>query len=145
MLSDEQYIEERIIDQLNYYNQRACKYKFLYFLFNILNITFSVSIPVLTILSTGTKELLIKVLIAVLGSLITLSTSILSLCKFHELWMTYRSASEKLKSFLYLYMTKTSPYNTDQSFSLFASDCENIMMQTNTLWLDHILNKSNKS
>ena len=66
--------------------------------------------------------------------LIVISTGILSIGKYHENWIRYRSCSEKLISHKFRYVTKAPPYNTDQADDLFVVNIELLLNEENVNW-----------
>jgi len=142
-MSEEEYLKERIDDQISWYGKKSTTNKKYYHWSNALIILFAALIPFIsnfdTILNIETKFI-----IAALGVLTAVFTGVSALYKFQEKWTTYRITSEALKREKHLYLTKTSPYNRESgSFNLLVSNVETLMNSEQTGWMQ-IINKKDK-
>lgn len=104
------YISNRVIKQINWYDEKSIHFQTQFKWMSIISIILSASIPILTTFNLQTN-LNIKIIIAILSSLVTIITSILSLCKSRELWIEYRTCCETLKSLLYKFFNNCDSFN----------------------------------
>ena len=131
-MTDEEYIEIRVKNQIDWYNSKSKKNKNWYYTLRIIEIIAAASIPFLTnFIGSGS---VIKLIIGILGIIITIIASIIGIFHFHEKWIEYRSTCESLKHTNYLFQTKTSPYNGEEPFSLFVEQIEHQVSKENSKW-----------
>ncbi|MDB4292245.1 DUF4231 domain-containing protein [Maribacter sp.] len=143
-MTAEQYIEERIDNQIRWYGKKSAINKKYHLWSNALIIIFAALIPFFAGL---TEETLVwpKYLIALLGVLTATLTGTSALYKFQEKWMTYRITGESLKREKLLFQTRTHPYNSDAAaFNQFVSTTESLMNNENAVWTQ-IINKKDPS
>ena len=65
----------------------------------------------------------------------------LSLFRFQELWIQYRSSSETLKHEKFLFLTRTEPYNVVQPLPLLVNRAEALISREHTSWSQYIRTK----
>lgn len=106
-----QYIEERVIKQMEWYRKKSsvCKAKYQHWM--TVSIILSGSIPVVSVFADG--GVIFKVIIAALGAAVTGIGAYLSLQNYKELWNIYRVNREMLLSTLYLYFNHVGVFNKD--------------------------------
>lgn len=133
------YITNRLIGQMIWYDKSAidkqCKYKRL----TILSIILTGIIPVLSLFTGFTYGFFVSVLIALTSSVSTAILSIINLCEYQKLWIEYRSTCEILKSILHRYLTKTGEFtgnNAKDNFELLVSLCERYMTKEFQTWTE---------
>lgn len=104
------YIEERLIKQIKWYDSSArlkqTKYKRLV----ISSIIATSIIPILSLFTTYTIGVAFATIIAILSSTSSVLLSIANLCEFQKLWIQYRSNCEILKSILHRYFTGANEF-----------------------------------
>ena len=61
-------------------------------------------------------------------------TAILGLYKFQENWLEFRTTCESLKHEKYLFLTKSEPYDQEESFRLLVDRVESLISKENTAW-----------
>lgn len=95
------YIKYRIIKQIDWFEVkgRYCKNKYQKFMFA--SIIISSVIPVLSIFADG--SVLMKTVIAILGSVVSVIGSYITLQNYKELWGEYVSKKSILQNMLYMY------------------------------------------
>lgn len=129
-MNEEEYIKNRLCDQINWYSQRSSFYKRWFYTTRTIEIILA---SVITILAT-TSSLKVSFLIPFFSLGIVIIASLLALYRFQELWTLYRTTSESLKHEKYLFKTKTPPYNKEGSFNLLVKNVERIISSENSLW-----------
>lgn len=128
----EEYLKNRVDNQIEWFNKKSGAYKRYYNILRMLELVIAGLIPFLT----GYVDLyiLIKPTIGLMGVLVGLIAGILSLFKFQENWIQYRSACESLQSEKYLFQTNAAPYDTDQAFHIFVQKVESMLTGENRAW-----------
>ena len=131
------YIEERLIKQIKWYDSSArlkqAKYKRLV----ISSIIATSIIPILSLFTTYTIGVAFAIIIAILSSTSSVLLSISNLCEFQKLWIQYRSNCEILKSILHRYFTGANEFlgkNDKEKFDLLVSSCEEYMTKEYETW-----------
>lgn len=129
-----EYIRERLDPQIEWYDKKSMKAQKYYKATQIIEIILASAIPLLTGYSKYSSWL--PVIIGIFGALIAIIESVTKLYKFHENWIQYRSTCELLKYQKYLYITKSSPYNTEEESveNIFIKNVENIISSENNQW-----------
>jgi len=139
-MTEEEYIKERVDDQIAWYGKKSATNKTYHLWSNALIIVFAALIPFFAGLYEETVTWT-KYIIALLGVLTATFTGISALYKFQEKWMTYRITGESLKREKILFQTRTEPYTSgSSSFNQFVSTAESIMNNENAVWTQ-IINK----
>lgn len=134
---EEQYLKERIDDQIKWYSEKADTNKNLNHITKSLIIVFSALIPFVAGLefNNGYKN----VILGIAGVLISILSGISGLLKFQEKWTEYRTTSETLKHEKILFQTKTGPYNNEtESFKLLVTRIENLVSMEHSAWSQYI-------
>ena len=80
----------------------------------------------------------VKGVLPLLSAIVAILAGLIALFKFQENWISYRTTSESLKHEKYLYLTKVSPYDRENSFETLIKNVENIISKKNTLWKQKI-------
>ena len=137
-MKEEDYIKDRLEDQIQWYSKKSSFYKKLFYTIRAIEIIIAGLIPALFHWS------LIKGVIPFLSSIVAILAGLIALFKFQENWISYRTTSESLKHEKYLYLTKTSPYDKENSFEILVKTVENITSKENSLWKQQILPNKNK-
>ena len=144
-MTEEQYITERVEDQIKWYEKKSAINKKYYLWSNASIIVFAALIPFLAGLSEQEVDWP-KYVIAILGVLTATLTGISALYKFQEKWATYRITGESLKREKLLYQTRTQPYDSRvTSFNQFVSNVESMMSSENTGWTQIINQKDDQA
>ena len=133
-MTEQDYLSQRIDDQINWYSKKSTFNKNRYQIIKALVIIISASIPVLAIIIKSNDDRL-KLTVGVAGVLIIVLEGILSLYKYKEIWLKYRMTSEMLNREKILYLTNSGPYKTNKNFPSFVERAEVIMSEENKNWL----------
>lgn len=103
------YIEERLENQISWYDKKSKSFKVYTITSKILIILLSASIPFLVEMMHHNEELL-KELIFIFALLIGIITGISSFLKFQEKWYSYRTTCETLRHQKYMFLTESGHY-----------------------------------
>lgn len=140
-MDEQEYISNRLDDQINWYSGKSSWNQKKYKSFRISEIAISVLIPVLTPFADSYSW--IKIILALAGASVAAIIGIQGLYNFHENWIEYRMVAEVLKHEKYLYYTSTGEYSaTDEPFKLLVSRVESVISHENINWSQ--LNKTAK-
>lgn len=133
-LSYEQYKSERLTVEIHYYDSKSIKIKKNYYHLKTVQIILSASIPILT--SLVPKFQFILTIISLFGGLLTFTESIISLKKYHEKWIQYRSTAESLKQEMYMFETLSGIYDSKNidAFKTLVERCESLISSENINW-----------
>lgn len=129
-----EYIEQRVEDQVNWMNGKSKRNKKRFYFFTVFQLIISALIPWLASINFDTGKPVLSLLIGGIGVLVVVTTGILSVGKYHENWIRYRSCTEKMISHKFKYLTGAMPYNTDNSFELFVMNIESLLSEENISW-----------
>ena len=142
-MDENNYIENRINEQINFYEKKAKLNKNCYYTSKLLEICFGAVIPVIS--GFFVDKCWSSITIAILGVLIAISASINGVFKFQEKWIYYRITIEQLKREMCLFLSKSGVYSekdTTSIFNLFVENCECIISSENTAWKEYQNSKS---
>lgn len=132
-MTSEEYLQERLDDQIKWYDDKSSWNQMWYKRLRALEILFSVTLPFLVSHITGDSGML-KLLAGAMGVAIALIAGLVTLYKFQENWVEYRATAETLKHEKYLYLTQTAPYDGDNAFHLLVATAESAMSKENAAW-----------
>ena len=137
-MPEQDYLSQRIDDQINWYSKKSTFNKKRYQLLKALVIIISASIPVLAIIITGNDEML-KIAVGVAGVLIVALEGLLSLYKYKDIWLQYRMTAEVLEREKLFYLTGAGVYKNNKNFQSLVDRAEAIMSNENKSWLTNQL------
>lgn len=103
------YIDERLEDQINWYEKKASENKNKYHYFQIIIIIASATIPLVNL--GAEVPLQTRVTSAILGAIIVGITALTQLKKYQENWILYRATQEYLKREKFLFMNNAGNYS----------------------------------
>ena len=142
-MEQQKYLTDRVDDQINWYDVRSSRNKRWFLRLKVLETVFALLIPLLTgfiISDTNTDP--IKITIGLLGVIIAAITNLITLFKFQENWIQYRTMAELLKHEKFLFLNKAGPYKEGNSFSLFVERVENYLSKENAQWASYTKSKT---
>jgi hypothetical protein len=112
--SAEEFIKNRLDDQIKWYGEKSALNKRRYRLFQIVIIIAGAIIPIMNLASTAGLRVgpMHSALFAssILGSIITVITAFLQMEKYFENWILYRTTAESLKREKVLYENDAGEY-----------------------------------
>lgn len=142
-MTEQDYLTERIDDQINWYSKKSGFNKKRYQFLKALIVIISASIPVLAILITENDNSL-KVAVGIAGVLIVVLEGILSLYNYKDIWLKYRMTAEILNREKLLYLTNSGPYKSNKTLQSFVERAEMIMSEENKAWFNDQLKSDDK-
>ncbi|WP_126992225.1 DUF4231 domain-containing protein [Thermosipho globiformans] len=137
-IEEKDYLEKRFEDQRKYYDKKASLYKKKWEFYSIILVILS-PIP-LFVLTFVELAWYFKLIIAIASYLSTIFGSLLTLLKYREQWLYYRTTEQELLREYYHYKTLTGPYKDQEenTFKLFVERVESLLAQERSKWLDYI-------
>lgn len=130
------YIRCRIIPQMEWYSSKSRYCASRYRTLMTVSIIVSSIIPVVSIFADGTVY--IKVIIALLGAVVTAISALISLQNYNELAVQYRNMREILLNVLYMYFNNRGEFALEQDQEArdgkFVDICEGYIMQEIASW-----------
>lgn len=135
MTLEERYIENRLLNQIEYYDKSSKKLQKEYYVISITSIVILAIIPVITLLPENLC--FYKYLIAGASALSSILSSILLIRKTKENWLEYRATAETLQSELEKYRCSISSYNVkadNTRLGVLVERCEKIMSAEHAGW-----------
>ncbi|MFT8928479.1 MAG: DUF4231 domain-containing protein [Sporolactobacillus sp.] len=139
-MDEKTYVEERLDNQLIWYDKKSIMCQNKYKCIKMTEFIISGVITVLagTLVKFECLSNYISILLSILGVSITIFEGYLTMGKFHENWIEYRSISETLKKEKYMYLTKTGVYEEGDapktSFTTLVERVESIISNENVNW-----------
>lgn len=126
-MNPEQYLKDRVEDQLKYFEKAANKEKSKHIIYQILIIILALLIPVMNNVDLkGVGDL--TNLVTILALVLAILTGIANFRKFGDLWLSYRTTEESIKREKFLFLTLSGKYaDNDAAFSEFVSTMELIL------------------
>lgn len=131
-MTPEEYIEQRVVDQINWYDIKSQNSQKWFKRIRGLEIVSAGAIPLFA--GFGGGESWSVIVVGILGAIVAILASVLSLNQFQENWIEYRTTCESLKHEKYLFLTKTEPYNEKEPFGLFVQRIESLISKENSAW-----------
>lgn len=132
-MNEENYLRERVDDQIKWYSTKSSKNKKSYYIINFIEITFGLLI---SIISLFLEESLLRNLVTGLSLSVTALNGLLSFLKCQENWTEYRKTAEILKHEKYMFLAEAGVYNIEKEdrYKLFVERCETIISSENINW-----------
>lgn len=132
------YIEERVIDQIVWYEQKSKEKQTRFKRLTVASIILNAIIPIFVLFSD--YSIFIKMLVTGLSSSAGAINAIVALCGYKDLWIQYRSNCELLKSTLHRFFLKTGEFRhiADDQYALMDAlvvSCEEYFTKEFQTWV----------
>ena len=98
-----------LLGEQDWHDRKSTQYKRFYTILAIISIVITSFIPFTSLFMDDFPSA--RYIVALMGSLITIVSTINATFKWHEKWIDYRVTAEILKYHRCLYETRSSPYN----------------------------------
>lgn len=131
-MSEDEYIEQRLCDQINWYDNKSSSAQRMYKRLRGAEFICAALIPVLA--AFGDKNACVPIVMGVLGAVVVVLASFLSLGQYQENWVQYRTTCEALRHEKYRFLTRTGPYGDKSAFSLLVDRVESLISKENSEW-----------
>lgn len=138
-MSSEEYIRERLDDQINYFDKKSSQCQKYYKGLKRMEVVLLALIPLVTILPCFSDDIFNKVIIVAISVIAGILRHFNFIGTYFDLWIKYRSVAECLKTEKYYFLTGTNIYsNKEDAHSLLIKRTENIISKANEQWLSTI-------
>ena len=136
-MNEEEYLKNRVEDQIAWYDRKSATNKKLFNGLKIAEIIIALSIPFLAnFIIEGNVSM--KYVIGFLGVIVAAIAGLISLMKYQENWIEYRTTAESLKHEKFLFLTKSGPYSHSAALERFVERVENLISKENSNWAQFI-------
>lgn len=129
----EEYMTIRVDEQIDWYDAKSITNQRAFKILQVVIIAAAATIPFLSGYIDSDSSSLTYV-IGALGVIIAIISAVLGVYKFQENWIEYRTTCESLKHEKYRFLTRSSPYDTEDDFSLFVDRVEALISKENSNW-----------
>ncbi len=140
MLSPEEYVEQRLTDQISWYDRKSSTNQRWFKWLRFVEIVAAATIPFLS--GFAGDSFPIKIAIGALGVLVAVLASLLGLLHLQEHWIEYRATAESLTREKFLFLTQTEPYDKDDAFHLLVQRVEALLSKENADWAQSMMKPS---
>src|SRR6266702_5012747 len=137
MISPDDYIEQRLNDQINWYDRKSSTNQRWFKRLRFAEIVAAATIPFLS--GFAGNSFSIKIAIGALGVVVAVIASLLGLLQLQEHWIEYRATAESLRKEKFLFLTQTEPYDKDDAFHLLVQRVEALLSQENIDWAQSMM------
>ena len=103
--NEEEYLQTRVLDQIKWYDKKSAMNKKWYLRMKITEVIMALFIPFLTGYITD-KTIGLKIIVGVIGIIVAAVAGLITLIKFQENWIEYRTVAESLKLEKFLFLSK---------------------------------------
>ncbi|MBN1929617.1 MAG: DUF4231 domain-containing protein [Chlorobiaceae bacterium] len=131
-MSDEEYINSRVDDQIGWYDRKSQSAKSCFKWFRGAEIVAAAAIPLIA--GFASEPFPVTLVLGILGASIAVISAAISLNQFQENWTEYRATCESLKHEKFLYLTRAEPYHEEEPFRLFVQRVERLISKENSAW-----------
>ena len=136
-MNESAYIKDRLDDQINWYSKKSKSSQNWFKALRAIEILAAATIPFLAGYAVDSAPK-IKLIIGVLGVIIAFIAGFISINKYQEIWIDYRTTSESLKHQKYLFLTKSAPYDSEDAFQVLVQTVEALISKENSNWNNYI-------
>jgi hypothetical protein len=136
-MTEQEYIEQRLDEQTDWYGKKSAWNQKWYRRLRVMEMVLAAGIPFLTSLINKDIVFMTYVVSAV-AFVIAAVSGLMTMEKFHENWVDYRSTAETLKREKFLFRTKTAPYDGLDPFHTLVHRVEEILGKENATWQGYI-------
>ena len=136
------YLNDRVENQIHYYEGKSALNKQYYLFFKITQLTAATLLPFFSVFLSDYSWM--KYVIAFLGSVVTILEGVLATGKYHEKWIIYRSTGETLRQEKFLFMMQAGNYTGPDAVEQFVNKIEFSLGKENIGWQQLVV-KDNKN
>lgn len=141
-ISEQDYIDHRLNDQIEWYDNKSLKSKKYYVYIKIFQLFITSVMPILSYFTSSS----LKIWVIIISCLLVFLESLNSLFKNQENWIEYRKTSELLKQEKYMYLARSGIYeDACNEFTMLVERCETIISSENINWSNMQNNKECKN
>lgn len=131
----------RVADQIRWYDKKSATNKNSFLSLKITEIVLALTIPLLS--GYMETQSVIAKIVGVLGLIVATIAGLITLLKYQENWIEYRTVAESLKLEKFLFLAKAGPYKESKaSFPLFAERFESLISNSTKKWTSYVSTKT---
>lgn len=134
------YIDQRLLGQIVWYDKSSIDSQKVFKRWSNVSMLAGISIPVLSVLSANLGfDKVFQVIVAVIGAVSAIASSKISQNRSIDLWTSYRSNCEILKSNLHRYFSKTCEFynmSDEEAFNLLVVTSEEYLVKEFLTWTE---------
>lgn len=140
LMSDVEYINERLVAQMDWYDKKSSDNKKKYKRIKRAESVIAALIPVMImfgafkIVQENHLEIYLQIVAALAGVALVIMNSFLELDEHHKLWKEYRVTCEMMRHERYMYMTRSEPYDEADAFPRLVEKIEAILNSETQRW-----------
>lgn len=128
-LDEANYIKLRLTNQIDWYDKKSTMMKNRYLFWKSVTFVSGAFVPFLAAMEIW------KWIAGLLGVVVVISESVLSIFKFHDLWIEYRKNTEMLQKELVMFQTQTGVYRESGfPFADLVERSETLISNENINW-----------
>ena len=136
--TEDEYLQSRVLDQIKWYDKKSSRNKKWFLCLKITEIILSLCVPFLAAYIKS-QDSPLKVIVGILGIAVAAIASVITLIKFQENWLEYRTVAESLKMEKFLFLSKAGPYKDSASpLPLFVERFESLISTSTKKWVSYI-------
>ncbi len=136
-LTESEYLTGRVDNQIDWYNNKCAWNKKWFYRLKIGETILALLVPFLTgYLSETTIGL--KIAIGLIGLLVAAIANLITLLKFQEIWIEYRTTAEALVQEKFLFTARAAIYTGADAFPIFVERIESILNKEHSNWSSFI-------
>ncbi len=137
-MNAEDYIKQRLDDQINWYDKTSTESQRRYKCLRSIEIVVAATIPFLAGFSTDALPAL-KIAAGLAGIIVVVVSGFLALNQYQENWIDYRTTCESLRHHKYRFLTGAEPYSDQgDAFGHLVNNTEDLISKENTNWANYI-------
>lgn len=142
-MTEQEYLKDRVDDQINWLEAKSGQNQKSYKRLRTVILVTSALIPLISGFITDELGWL-KVVVGFGGVIVAISQGMISINKYHDLWLQYRATSETLKREKLLFLTRVGAYaKEEEAFKNFVIMVEAILSEENKQWVENLKNLGN--
>ena len=143
-MNERDFLEERLEDQIRWHTRKSTWNNWWFKRLQVLSIICGALVPLVVGIGDQTP-VSIKIVSGGLGVVVAVSTAMMSLFRFQELWIDYRITAEALRGEKYRYETKVTPYDSVDAFQILVDRVETLLDRQNIRWQKQQAKPSSKA
>ena len=133
----DEYLKQRVDDQISWYSTKATWNKHRFLALRTFELITALSLPVFAAWGAVNEEFPLELVVAVAGFAVASAAGLLTLTKFQENWLQYRTTAESLKHHKFRFQTQAAPYY-EGDLGKFVNNVETLISEENTIWLQDV-------
>ena len=143
--NEEEYLQTRVLDQIKWYDKKSSINKKWFLYLKIGEIILALFIPFLSGYISDTNNSL-KIIVGMLGIIVAAIAGLITLVKFQENWIEYRTTVESLKLEKFLFLANAGPYkDSADPYPMFVERFESLISNSTKKWVNYISKKEKEA